>query len=472
LAQAASNPVASLFDALRVLRDSRRADERMAHDNPYLMQALEEEKREGLRIAIMARTAALVAIAILLPLINPTFSVLYYEALLLVFMGLGWLQLRVGRVGQSRAELALILADLLLLTLTILLPNPLLTTEFPTALQYRFENFLYFFIILAAGTLAYSWRTVLTIGTWTAMLWLAGAVIVQFFGRRMQEFETALHLVLPDDPIVAAYIRGFLDPNAVMWNVRSQEIVVFLIVAGILALRGRRSNQLLIRQAGIAHERANLSRYFPPNLVDALATRDHGIGAERSQEVAVLFADIVGFTKIAERTSPRKVMELLRRYHAVIENVIFAHGGTLDKYLGDGVMATFGTPSAGPHDATNALAAARRIVAEMDHCSAECVARGDPDIRVSVGVHFGTVMLGDIGPSRRLEFAVIGDTVNVAARLEAATRELDCRIVASEALLARLREEQHDEAGLSDGLTAMRALHLRGRDAPIDVWVA
>ncbi|OYX27123.1 MAG: guanylate cyclase, partial [Rhodobacterales bacterium 32-66-7] len=172
--------------------------------------------------------------------------------------------------------------------------------------------------------------------------------------------------------------------------------------------------------------------------------------------------DLVGFTDLAERLPDTEVLPLLRRYYAEIERVVFDEGGTLDKYLGDGVMATFGTPEPSPGNAAAAIRAARRIVEAVD-------AIGD-GLHVSVGVHFGRATVGDVGPARRLEFAVIGDTVNVASRLEAATRDLGARIVVSDALVARARAEGALDAAMN-GFAEVQALPLRGRRAPIDVWM-
>ena len=152
-------------------------------------------------------------------------------------------------------------------------------------------------------------------GTWVALLWLAGVLGVTWFGHEIPELSEAAAIAFAGHTIVGAE----LDPNSVQPAVRVQEMIVFLIVAGILAVKGARTNQLVLRQADIAAERANLSRYFPSSLVDVLASSDHDIGAVRTQEVAVLFTDIVGFTKFAEQHSPEAVMELLRRYHAFVE---------------------------------------------------------------------------------------------------------------------------------------------------------
>lgn len=434
--------------------------------NRFLMDALEEEKREGQRIATVSRTIALAVIALLLPYLNPNVGVLYYEAFLVGFVAIGWAQFRVARVGRSGWELALILADFALLTFICVVPSPFNQEIVPNAYLYRFGNFIYFFVLLAVGTLAYSWRTIWSMGTWVAALWLLGLVYVVWFGREIPELSIAIKSAFAGRSVFGLE----LDPNDAMVPLRVQEMVVFLLVAGVLALKGWRSNQLLVRQADLAAQRSNLSRYFPPNMVDMLASDEHDVGAVRTQEIAVLFADIVGFTELAENNPPQKVMEMLRHYHSIVENAVFHNQGTLDKYMGDGVMATFGTPEAGPEDAVNALKAARQIVSDVDSFSRECLERGDPEFRVSVGVHFGPAILGDIGPARRLEFAVLGDTVNVASRLENATRQLNCRIVTSNDLIERIDGSRDDSPALLDGFQLVREVPLRGRTVPIDVW--
>ena len=452
----------ALFGWMQRMREDER--ERML-TNPFLLRAMEEEKREGQRIATAARIVALIVIALFLPFLNPTIEVLYYEGFVVVLMVIGWAQLRVARVGRSGAELALIFLELALLTFISVVPSPLHEDAVPTAFSYRFETFIYFFVILALSSLAYSWRTIWTIGTWVALLWLVGLLGVMFLGREDPALGEAARQAFAGHPD----LLRILDPNSAQAPLRVQEIIVFMLVAAMLGLRGWRSTQLLLKQADIAAERANLSRYFSPNMVNLLASGDNDAGAVRSQEIAVLFVDIVGFTSLAESGTPDAVMALLRRYHALIEEAVFDNQGTLDKYLGDGVMATFGTPQPGPDDAANALAAACRIISGMERFNRDSAERGAPALKVSAGLHFGPAIIGNIGPSRRLEFAVVGDTVNVASRLEAASRELGCSIVASDALIERAR------ASAGAGPTLPRfvrreAIALRGRSAGMDVW--
>lgn len=445
---------------------SRRAEERLAARNPHLARALEIEKMEGQRIATWARTAALGVVAVLLVYLNPRVEMVYYEALLGLFVLTGFAQLRAARVGQSLTELGLIFADLLLLTLTLTVPNPLAEGSWPTAFQFRWSGFDYFYIFLAAGTLAYSWRTVQSIGLWVAALWGLGVGAVVLFGKTFPELDQRVRVALD------GYERLFeaLDPNSVLFRSRVQEIVIFVIVAGILALKSRRANQLLMRQADLAAERANLSRYLPPSMVDELAHRSEPMGGVRSQEVAVVFADIVGFTRYAEAQSPDEVIGLLRDFHGSLAEVVFAHGGTLDKYMGDGLMASFGTPVPTPEDAANAIAAAFAMQEAVARLNARRAGEGREGVKLSVGVHFGPVIMGDIGNARRMEFAMLGDTVNVASRLEAATRLLGCAVVVSRVAMERVAGEAL-RAGFERRMELREGVALRGRNEGVDVWV-
>ena len=450
------------------MRSLRMQEEEMAAQNPYLAQALEDEKMEGHRLAVIARTVALVLVMILLPVLNSRVDVLYYEAIILVFIALGWLQYRMAKVGYSGSELALIFFDLVLLTLVFVTPNPFMKEALPTAFQYRFDNFVYFYLLLAVATLAYSWRTVWAMGTWVTVLWLAAAGAVALFGRTVPELTTAAREAFSGYDLIAQ----FSDPNALNIGLRIQEVILFLIVAGILAVKGFRSNRLLMQQAEIASERANLSRYFPSSLVDSLASTNHDVGAVRSEEVAVLFTDIVGFTQFAERNSPEEVMELLRRYHAMVELAVFENKGTLEKYMGDGVMATFGRPERTAQDAVNAIAAARQLMEANEAFNAERKQHGKEPVEISVGIHYGPVIMGDIGPERRLEFAVVGDTVNVAARLEAESRALKCHCVVSDDVFKHVAHDWPDRESLVSSFVEKGEVQLRGRSKPISVWVA
>ncbi|MCK5622787.1 MAG: adenylate/guanylate cyclase domain-containing protein, partial [Alphaproteobacteria bacterium] len=223
-----------------------------------------------------------------------------------------------------------------------------------------------------------------------------------------------------------------------------------------------RARRLALRHAMAERERANLARHFSPNMVDMLASSDEPLGAVRRQKVAVLFADIVGFSGLAERLGPVQTMDLLRKTHSLVAEQIFAHGGTLDKFIGDAVMATFGVPTVGPEDAANAIACARSIRRAL---AANNPLESDP-VKIGIGAHFGEVVIGDIGDERRVEFGVIGDTVNVASRLEGLTRDLGPIVVSDELFAAAGGGAAH-----ADGFRLVPGQKLRGREEPIDIWV-
>jgi adenylate cyclase len=225
----------------------------------------------------------------------------------------------------------------------------------------------------------------------------------------------------------------------------------------------------VIRHAAVERERGNLARYFSPNVVEELSRNDEPLKQVRSQNVGVLFVDIVGFTAFAAARTPEEVVRTLREFHALMEQEVFRHSGTLDKYLGDGLMATFGTPFAGKDDAGNALRCAQAMMAAADRWNGERNAAGQPPIHVSFGLHYGPVVLGDIGLTC-LEFAVIGSTVNAASRLEGLTRALGCALVASDDLVSCAKAELGSGDAAFRPLVAQAPQMIRGLEQPIAIW--
>jgi adenylate cyclase len=439
----------------------------VAHDTTKFAEAaLAESKREGLLLAVRARWVALVLIAMTLPVINPNRDVIYYILMLGVFAAIGWAQLQVGSAGRSRRELFLMFCDLALMTFISIVPNPWSSVDWPIAMQFRFDTFIYFFVVLATATLAYSWRTVIAMGIWTSVLWAIGVGWVYL--------QPATHVALSErvraavDPDLRMF--SIIDPATINLGGRIQEIIVFLIVSFTLAVAVRRSNLLLISHAGIERERTNLARYFSPNVVAELSGNDEPLKQVRTQDVAVLFADIVGFTRYAEGRSPTEVIGTLREFHERMEREVFRHQGTLDKYLGDGLMATFGTPFTGERDASNALRCAQAMIGSIDELNRDRNGRKEPSILLSLGLHYGQVVLGDIGLNR-LEFAVIGNTVNVASRLESLTREFGCGLVASNDLVQRARAETTRSNIELMHLVEQPGRMVRGLEHPVDIWI-
>ncbi len=132
---------------------------------------------------------------------------------------------------------------------------------------------------------------------------------------------------------------------------------------------------------------------------------------------------------------------------------MFDNNGTLDKYIGDGLMATFGTPDPGPQDSANALQCAMDMIASLEDWNAERIGEGKAPVRVGIGLHYGAVIAGDIGNERRLEYSVIGDAVNIASRLEYLTRKLNSNVVVSDSLVQAIDQNTNQSKKLISRLT-------------------
>ncbi len=449
----------SPLQAIADLDTSDRAQMDAAMSNRFTMATLERHKREGVLLAVRARWVALAIVAVLLIYLNPNWEMVFYYPFLAAMAFLGWLQTRIAQVGQSRRELVLIFVDVLVFVVTLTIPNPLAENDWPLAMYLRFEGFSFLYILLAGATLSYSWRTIIAVGNWTVAVWFIALGLIWWFSTPSQALQQAAEAAFGHNPAMLQ----ILSPNSFNFDLRIQNAVIFIIVTYTLALSIRRFNRLLINNAALERERENLSRYFSPNVVEELSHNDEPLKQIRSHDVAVIFVDIKGFTRFASDRTPEDVIQTLRAFHARMEAAVFAHGGTLDKYLGDGLMASFGTPFPAEDDARRAYLCARAMIGAAQVWNAERLAAGEPELAVSVGLHRGPVVLGDIG-GNRLEFAVIGNTVNVASRIEGLTRVLDAPLVISDDIRAVLPEQEVGDLIRHDGQM------VAGIDQPITVW--
>jgi len=207
--------------------------------------------------------------------------------------------------------------------------------------------------------------------------------------------------------------------------------------------------------------RANYGRFMPEYVVRQLLNdpQSFRLGGV-NQLVTVLFADIRGFTALSEREKPERIVNLLNRYFSAMSEVIFAHGGTLDKYIGDGLMALFGAPTATPVDAVNAVKAAVAMQKRTLQLNAENQADGFPSISIGIGLHTGEATVGYIGSEKRSEYTAIGDTVNLAARLES-------NAVGGQILLSRASAAA---AGGVFPVVAKDPLVVRNRVQPVELF--
>jgi adenylate cyclase len=243
----------------------------------------------------------------------------------------------------------------------------------------------------------------------------------------------------------------------------SDEDLQFLVAFSGLAALGIKNSRFAEQSRREALVRSNFERYFAPNVAADIAQQDGAIrlGGER-RPITVLFSDIRGFTAMAESMGPDAVAQFLSEYLSEMVEVIFEHGGTLDKFIGDAVMALWGAPIAHSGDPDRALEAAIAMQQAIEELNRGWAASGRPEIGVGMGISHGDVFAGNIGSHRRLEYTVLGDAVNVAARLcaEAGPGE----ILVSEALLHVVRGhveyEYLPELGLKGKMQAVQVYRI------------
>jgi adenylate cyclase len=231
---------------------------------------------------------------------------------------------------------------------------------------------------------------------------------------------------------------------------------------------------LVAAQAGaaidntVAHEkiaqqslqRSALERFLSPEVAEmVVANPDIRLGGV-NQEVTVMFADIRGFTPMSENLEPSRVVEILNEYFTRVTDVIFDNGGTLDKYIGDAVMAVFGAPISKGKDAANAVNSAIQIQRLLIELNRDAAARKWPELRVGIGINTGNAIAGNIGSPRRLDYTVVGDVVNTAQRLMA--NATGAQILISESTAKKL--------GKSFDMERLPELKVKGRSEAVPVF--
>lgn len=207
-----------------------------------------------------------------------------------------------------------------------------------------------------------------------------------------------------------------------------------------------------------------LSRYFSPDIASGI--REGGEAflqpGGREQEVVVLFSDLAGFTRACSGLSASDALALLSEYQERMVAEIFRAGGTLDKFIGDGIMATFGTPAPVADAADRAVRAASGMIKALADLNRDRVARGQAPLVQRIGIHAGMAVVGNVGTRQRLEFTVIGDTVNVASRIETACKQIGKAAMLSAAVVERLT--------VTTALELVGPVTLDGQPQPVELY--
>jgi adenylate cyclase len=258
--------------------------------------------------------------------------------------------------------------------------------------------------------------------------------------------------------------------NRILIGAEVEKILAILAVTAVLALAIARARRLLVRAAVDGAAARDLARFFDPDVAERIRAADQPLkaGEGEARDAAILFLDIRGFTRLGATISPSALMALLTEYHARLVPLIQGHGGVIDKFLGDGILATFGAAQRSERYAADALEAVDAVMAETDRWQGERQAAGEPPLAINAGVAVGRIVFGAVGDERRLEYTVIGDTVNLAAKLEKHNKLEGTRALATVQTLDR---------ALAQGYRPPRELERRpqrpvaGLTEPIDLTV-
>jgi adenylate cyclase len=208
--------------------------------------------------------------------------------------------------------------------------------------------------------------------------------------------------------------------------------------------------------------RGTMARYLPKKIIDQLLGGDRAALGGSAQVVTALFSDIRSFTTISEEIGPRETVAMLNEYFTDMIEVLDRHNGVLDKYIGDAIMALFGVPFVGDDDATNAVAAANDMMASLARLNEVRASRGQPAIAIGAGLNTGEAVAGNIGSPKRMSYTVIGDSVNLASRLEGATKQYGVSILLSEFTFAALKDRSY--------LREVDLLRVKGKTKPVGIY--
>lgn len=344
------------------------------------------------------------------------------------------LRLRLAYAGRLTPPLraASVVVDMALLTVTIWGFH----VEYgqPAAFYLKAPTFAYFFIFIALRALSFSPGYVLLAGGAAALGWLA--LLLYALGA-----PGGTQLITHD------YVQ-YMTAAKILVGGEIDKIVSLLLVSLLLALAVLRSRELLDQASAMQASATQLMRYFSPEVADELVRADELLtpGQGEARRAAAMFIDLRGFTRLASQLTPKGLIQLVGEFQHLTVPIIQRHRGVIITYLGDGIMVTFGAVRPTHTYAADALRCAEALVEGVGRWLAETCAQGACAPEVGIGVDVGTVVCGTIGEEGKLEYAVLGEPVNYAAKLQAHTRQMSVRALTTRSALERARAQGYADS--------------------------
>ncbi len=320
--------------------------------------------------------------------------------------------------------------------------------EQPPAFYLKAPTLLYVFIFIALRALRFEARFVIAAGVTAAAGWLF-----------MMGYAIALDP--RDDMITRDYVE-YMTSNSVLLGAEFDKVISILMVTFILAVAIVRARALLLSSVAESTAAQDLSRFFSPEVARRIVEAEEiGIGSGEARNAAILNIDLRGFTPMTEAHSPDEVMRLLSDYQAVMVPIVRKHGGSIDKFLGDGILATFGATREHGTYAADALRCLEEIVSAAEQWRSEREAQGQPSCPVNAAVAAGRVVFGAVGEENRLEYTVIGDPVNLSAKLEKHNVAAQTRVLTTAATFDLARAQGFVPRGACRSLPAQSMTGVR-----------
>ncbi len=326
----------------------------------------------------------------------------------------------------------------------------------PAAFYLKAPTFAYIFIFIALRTLSFYPGYVLLAGTTAALGWVA------LLGYALAE-PGGMDLITRD------YVT-YMTSARILIGGEVDKIISILVVTSLLAAGAGRARQLLERSLAEQASAMQLARFFSPDVAETLVRADELLrpGEGQSRESAAMFIDLRGFTPLAAALEPKALIGLLGEYQNTVVPIVQRHNGSIATFLGDGVMVTFGAVRPSRTYAADALRCAEELIAALSDWAKTRRARGEPAPGIGIGIDSGTVTCGAIGGEGRLEYAVIGDAVNRAAKLQNHTKVEGVRALTTAATFERAAAQGHVPTG---AIEIRRDREVTGIPSRVDIAV-
>ena len=424
--------------------------------NAEILETFQKAEQGGLKLAIKGRLVAIVLLVMWLLWsrgMGPALEILIVGG---TFAALGLFHFRIiaTRWDKSWSKYVFLGLDVAILSTLVAIAPVEPRVDLPQAFIFRFDIFHYYFLFVAIAGLSLSPGLVLWAGVAGSLGWLGAYLHIY-----QQADNPLLWGDIPMQTTREEFLAIFLSPDFLPAGSRFHEVVILMITAILLAVVIQRARGTLYAHLEADAERRSVTDMFGrhvPRAIAEMMISDKGALEPVEREATVLFADIAGFTTLTEKLGPSGITNVLNAYFDDATDVISSYGGVITQFQGDAILAIFNVPATDPAHAQKALNAAQEISRR-----ANLKTYGDESLSIRIGINTGNLIAGNVGGGGRQTYTVHGDTVNIAARLEAMNKELRTSILLSESTANRISDSHLREIG---------SVNIRGQSGQFQVF--